>query len=339
MCIPDRLIRGVENTEQAPPLESLIDWCAFTIPDKKVLEEVLSLMGIPLPVFVQLPKGRLGYRTQKRHGHIVILSDGMPEMGIHVEMSGQGCRQFDASSGRWRDLISKVHGVGGHFARLDVAIDDRHGYFLLTEAKEKLLRREVRTRFRSGREMTGVRFSDKTGNDGCTLYFGTSKSDLKIRIYDKAAEQRIDGPWIRTEIECHRKHANNLAHHISAGKDQCFIVAGILKNYVAFVEPSDDLNKSRWKISPWWENFLGTVEKLSLASKRNVEINVQDIEAFLNRQAAPYIALLVKANGGDLSCVDKLIDNGEKRLKPHHYAMLNKLISMETRSSFCYKSE
>lgn len=319
--ISGSLIRGVENTEQVNSLESLIDWCAFTVPDWKALEAVLTVIGIAFQEFVPMPQGRLGYRVQKRCGQIWVLSDGKPEMGMHVEMSGQGCRQFDASSGRWRELISNILDVGGHFTRIDIAIDDRQGCFPLAKAKQKLIRREVRTRFRSGREITGVRFNDKLGNGGCTLYFGSAKSDIKIRIYDKAAEQRVTFPWIRVEAECRGKHATILAHHMLKSDNLGEIVAGVLKNYLTFVEPASDSNKARWPVSPWWDAFLGSVKKLPLTIKTK-ERKIQGVEAFLFNQVAPSLALWLKLNGGDLSCLTKLISCGEKRLKPYHLDML-----------------
>ncbi|BEH11833.1 hypothetical protein GSUET_34450 [Geobacter sulfurreducens subsp. ethanolicus] len=268
-----------------------------------------------------MPRGRLGYKVQRRCGNIVILSDGKPEMGMHVEMSGQGCRQFDINSGRWRELISNILDVGGHFTRIDIAIDDRQGCFPLEKAKEKLLHREVRTRFRSGREITGVRFSDKLGNDGCSLYFGSAQSDIKIRIYDKAAEQRVTFSWIRVEAECRGKLVNVLAHHMRMSDNLGEIVAGVLKNYLTFVEPSADSNKARWPVSPWWDAFLGSVNKLQMTIKKEVG-NIDGVEAYLYKQAAPSLALWLKANGGDLNCLLELIKSGEKRLKPHHLAML-----------------
>jgi phage replication initiation protein len=312
----------VQNTEQKPSLESLIDWCAFTVHDRKALEEVFSVIGISFQEFVQMPKGRLGYRNQQRCGHIVICSNGMPGMGIHVEMSGQGCRQFDETSGSWRDMIFKVFGVGGHFTRIDVAIDDRQGFIPLVEAKEKLLRREVRSRFKGGREITGVRFADNPGREGCTLYFGTPKSAIRIRIYDKAAEQAVDGVWIRTEVECRHEHANQLAWHLCNSDDQCAIVAGILKNYVVFVEPSIDSNKARWPVSPWWEDFLGSVQKLTLTKRKSDERTIQNVRNWVERNVATSLALLLEYEGGDTDFLVRLASQGKKRLKPHHFDML-----------------
>jgi phage replication initiation protein len=103
-------------------------------------------------------------------------------------LSGQGCREFDASSGRWRDLFNKVIEVGGRFSRIDVAIDDHDGHFSLDDVHEKMKRREVRSCFRKGRNIDNYDFTDKSVKVGKTLYFGSPNSETQIKFYDKAAE-------------------------------------------------------------------------------------------------------------------------------------------------------
>lgn len=318
---PPSTNRGVRNTTPLPHLEALIDWCAFTVSDQESFARVSELFGIGPEEFLQMPKGGFGYKSQVRCGNISIYSDGKPDMGIHVEMTGQGCRQFESRSGKWRELISRVFEVGGHFTRVDVAIDDREGYFSLLEVREKMERRELRSRFKEGRDTTSFSFSDESRRDGKTLYFGSTKSDAKIRIYDKAVEQGVDGLWIRTELECRRERANILARYLADSEDVGAIVAGVLKNYLAFVDPSTDSNKARWSISPWWEKFLGSVERLKLAMKK-AERTIEQVREWFEKQAAPSLALLLKFEGGDLDYLVKLSSDGEKRLKPKHLAML-----------------
>lgn len=318
---PPSTNRGVQNTTPLPRLESLVDWCAFTVADSGAWEKVLQVIGIPEKDFVQMPKGGLGYKSQKRSGHIAVFTDGKPDMGIHVEMSGQGCREFDASSGRWRELFSRVFEVGGHFTRLDVAIDDRQGLFFLSEIQEKMQRREVRSRFKEGRETTSYGFTDDPGRDGKTLYFGSMKSDAQIRIYDKAVEQGIEGVWIRTEVQCRRERANILAGYLCESDDLGAIAARVLKNYLAFIDPSSDSNKARWAVSSWWEKFLGAVERLKLTVKK-AERTIEQVREWFEKQVSPSLALIFMSAGGDLDYLVDLVTQGKKRLKPRHMAML-----------------
>jgi len=308
---------GAENTS----LASLIDWCAFTLKDSDSLEKVLSVIGIPYQDFIEMPKGGLGYKRQLRNGNIAIFEDGAEGMGIHIEMSGKGCREFDSFTGNWRGLFRRVHALSGHFSRLDVAIDDRLGMFSLEEVQEKMKRREVRSRFKKGRSTESYEFSDTPGKDGKTLYFGSGKSDIQIRIYDKAAEQGLDGVWLRTELECRNVRADILAQHLSVSDELGAIAAGVLKNYLAFIEPGTDSNKSRWAVSSWWSDFLGAVERVKL-SIRKIERTIDQVKEWTKKQVAPSLALLFKFFEGDFQFFDELISDGERRLKPRHLAML-----------------
>ena len=116
---------GAENTS----LASLIDWCAFTLKDSDSLEKVLSVIGIPYQDFIEMPKGGLGYKRQLRNGNIAIFEDGAEGMGIHIEMSGKGCREFDSFTGNWRGMFWRGHGLFGHLSPAAVAIDARIGMF------------------------------------------------------------------------------------------------------------------------------------------------------------------------------------------------------------------
>jgi DNA relaxase NicK len=43
---------------------------------------------------------------------------------------------------------------------------------------------------------------------GDTVYIGSPKSDIQLTIYNKAAEQKQDGDWLRIEITWRGKHAH-----------------------------------------------------------------------------------------------------------------------------------
>jgi phage replication initiation protein len=321
--ITEPLNRGVQNTEQEPSMKSLIDWCSFTVADRNALAEVFSVMGISLNTFVQVQKGKNYYKVQHRFGNIIILSDGMPGMGIHVEMSGQGCREFDASSGRWRDLLSRIIKVGGRFSRIDAALDDHKGHFSLDEIEGKVQRREVRTRFKQIRGINDYNLSDESSHDGKTIYFGSAKSEIQVRIYDKAAQQKAEGTWIRTEVVCRNRHANMLARYICETDNLGGIIGGILKNYLAFIDPSADSNRARWPVSSWWNKFQGAVERVKLTIKRKVKNAIQVIKNFFIKPIAPTSAQNLLSEGGDTGLLARVVSHGENQLTLHHLELLD----------------
>lgn len=111
-----------------------------------------------------------------------------------------------------------------------------------------------------------------------TLYFGSGKSDVQIRVYDKLSERK-DGNynvsedikvWNRTEIQLRDEKATFVADVLArkeAGESSIGeTVCGILKDYLRFTVKGKDTNRSRWKTAPFWDKFLGKVEALPLTT-------------------------------------------------------------------------
>jgi len=310
------------GAENPVPMVALIDWLTFTLPVIDPLK-VCELIGIVADEFIKMPKGGNGYLTQVKCGDITILSAGTVEMGCHVVFSGKGCRQYEARFGNvWPDLIKKVFDQGGQFARIDVALDEFDKRLSLAQIWDKVEKREIVSRFTKVQKQVEADLKTPAGeNAGYTIYFGSKQSLLFIRFYDKAKEQEVDYPWIRVEIVCRDSRAELLATAILSGQILSEITAGVLKNYLKFVDPSDDTNKSRWPVSKWWSDFIGDVEKIRLTIRKE-EISIQEKKDHLTRQYAPTFAMINKLDGNN-DFQDGLVRNGKLRLKPRHYAMLN----------------
>jgi phage replication initiation protein len=124
---------------------------------------------------------------------------------LHVDMTGQGCRQYESLHGDdWKNTLKLVFDRQGHFARIDVAIDDYDGMLSLPVIREKIDKRQVTSRFKIA---CGIIEYDLSGepnsNKGETIYLGSPQSRIKIRFYDKVKQQKADYLWTRAEIECH----------------------------------------------------------------------------------------------------------------------------------------
>lgn len=327
---------GAENTGRG--LEALIDWFQFTLPFQSP-DEAMDFLRIPKEDWEEKPKGALGYKGKMICGNIELYYDGGPNMGIHIRMSGQGCRQYEGRFGNvWPVLIKAVFDVGGHFSRLDAALDDYKGYFSIKQLERKVRKAEVRTVFgrnlkkdsntRGGR---GARLIEHicphTGESGGkTLYFGSGKSDIIIKFYDKAKKEGIRGIWNRTEIECRNKRADFIASHILNRQDIGAVIAGVLVNYLSFVDPSADTNKSRWPISKWWAIFLGKAEKVKLTIQQ-AEKTIEKKIKWIDTQVSTTLAILdiwARRKGENVYdyLIKSLIVKGMQRLKPSHYALL-----------------
>src|SRR5690554_2666510 len=78
-------------------LECIFDWIQFTIHGLTEHEVILQVLKLNPAEFMELPKGRYGYKQQLSSGHISVLFQGTEEMGVHVVISGTGCREYETS--------------------------------------------------------------------------------------------------------------------------------------------------------------------------------------------------------------------------------------------------
>lgn len=310
---------GVVNTRSN--VFALIDWVSFTIsecdPDKAI-----ELLGLEIGDFMEMPKGRYGYFCHKRLGHIGVFSEGKENMGVHVEITGKGCRELEGLKGDlWQSFFEKVLDKG-HFTRLDVAIDDKRGVFSIEDLYNQYKRGGLVSKFRKVRMLEETEISTVI-ETGRTLYFGHATSDVLIRAYDKGKQMQQEEMWNRFEIQARNERAQALGQYIASGQNIGSVASKVIRHYVKFVDSSEDSNKARWEVSAFWSDFLGVVDGLSLVIKKAEKTIEQTIE-WVKKQVAPAAALIIRHFKGDMSFFDELIFEGSQRLKPRHLALLNK---------------
>jgi phage replication initiation protein len=320
---------GAQNTLPTG-LRSLVDWVSFSFVFVHDLQKIFDILCIPATEFCDMPNGLHGYRKQKACGHIRILYEGTAEMGIHVEMSGQGCREFESYFNLgWDVFFDRVISNRGKFTRLDVAIDDFEGYFSVKQLIRKAKEGCCKSKFKKARYMETISLDDgSTG--GTTIYFGQPSSMIKIRVYEKNHERLSHGDdleegleiWNRTEIESKKERADLLAAAI-AYSDVALgtIIRGVLSNYLNFLDKGDDENKSRWKVSKFWQRFLNDVEPLIL-TKKAPDRSIQRIQHWVDRQIEPSLALLFLAKESNLDFLVEALNNGMERLTERDLQML-----------------
>lgn len=321
-CMPPNSNTGALFTNG---LTSLIDWVSFTV--KVPLENIYSLLKLPAEDFVEMKRGLNGYLGHLKRGSISILFNGQVEgMGVHVFMTGEGCREYENKHGnRWKELFLDVFGLGGHFTRLDSAIDDFKGYFKIEEIAEKVKRRELTSLFKKAGVQVSYDLADmegKKGNNGMTVYFGSKSSMIKVRMYEKSKQMGVGYFWNRVEVETHDERANLFVQEIVESDDLGKLTAGVLKRYLNFIEPSNDSNKSRCDISEWWNKFLGDVEKVKLTVKK-ITRTLTQVTMWVERQVSPSLALMKEKMGSAFtSYMQYLLFDGKDRWNQKHYALL-----------------
>lgn len=308
---------GVQNTMREEVPSILIDYLGCTYPEGTDIEGVKRRFGKD---WSQMDHGFLGYRSGLVNGGVKILYDGNPGMGIHVQVSGTGCRELEASGlvRDWQQFLVGLVQVA-RLTRLDVAMDDREELIDLDRVRDCIATNNVVTRFKGWSEDTSGKFGAEE-QQGRTISFGSRTSNTYLRMYNKAAERGVEGHWTRVEIEVKGENADALARKIIEG--DLGVVAGLLRNYIDFKVPSEgDTNRSRWKSQEWWEKFVAWAERVRLKLDPKVR-DLETVKAWLRMQVAPLLAVLVAAEGGDLAVLSKLTHEGKQRWKSRHHELL-----------------
>lgn len=316
-----------------------LDWLEFAVLDAQ-LQLVLDTLGLNWDDFTQLSKGRFGYHSQYKWsgGHVYLMftaTNGTENIdlktkinaksGIHVMITGQGCRQYSTKQDPIF-LIRRLYIMNKrvNFTRIDLAIDDKKSKVLdYDKIHDSAIAGHFTSRWSKWDEVVSRQTSTNTYL-GRTMYFGSQASDLFCRIYDKTlerkknADEEIPGKWTRLEMVYKKDRAKKLVDFLVNGeKPLGQLLRGSLRQYLRFLTPTTDQNKSRWPTTAWWDQLLDNVEKLQLTIKKDAK-TIEDMTAWVDKQISPTIAAILKAQEGDLDWLRKIIAKGSKRLSKRH---------------------
>jgi len=152
------------------------------------------------------------------------------EQGTLIQLSGQDLSILRNTGFGEFSLLSEVQKLG-KCTRLDFAVD----------LKEDLDLSELEDQWEEEKHVT--KFKKKPliirtlgGEDGYTMYLGSSKADVRIRVYDKAAQLKIpDDFWSRIELQARRKRADSLLDDMILG-DWYDVGRECITGYIDFPE-------------------------------------------------------------------------------------------------------
>lgn len=298
----------------------IIDFIQCTFPDGISLQQVKDFL--PKADWVELTHGSMGYRRSVSSGDIRLLYDGSKGMGIHLVVSGNGCRQLEgAGLTDWQEWLNLLIGSGVHFTRFDGAIDDKAGLIDLGQVWKSIQEGSISTHCQTFRQIESI--NTRKGQPGRTVYIGSTKSEVQMRMYDKAAEQgqaEEEGTWVRVELQTRGKSADTVVRvFIQQGAP---VISQVIAGFIQFKEPNtDDSRRDRWQVASWWAEFLRYAEKLSL-SVQPMKKTLAEVKEWCMRQVAPTLALMVRAAGGNYGDILELVDNGMERLSRKHLAII-----------------
>lgn len=293
----------------------IMDWLEFTLLKGFDIEWVSSLFSIALDSFEDLPKGGLGYKKQKFFNNIRLYYDGNVGMGLHIVVSGQGCRYLESQGKNLFDMLDYLYSLDNvNLSRVDIALDTDIN--ILSKVLKSIEKDLYSSKSRNIKVISSLTDSKLQAD---TLYIGSRSSLLMVRIYNKAIEQGVEIPWYRVEIVLKKDRIVMAVPFLRQNISHAF--AGILTNYF---RPLQSLKgqKCRSPTANYWVKFLGDIEKISLYSNPECK-TIEDKYSWVVNQVEPTIALLSTAFEGD-EWLKAVVENGKKRLKEKELRLLQK---------------
>ena len=276
----------------------LYDWVSITSKIHST-QNFMELLGLQDMIW-ELLKGGNGYRDRLYWGGISILYNGREDMGVFLDMSGQGCRSFESfGTGDFEELFAEVRENPDemNLTRLDIAFDDHEGLLNIDLLRDDTEDKNFVSKFRQCAFTWS--YDNQTDIRGLTIEHGSMSSEIFLRIYDKAAERGfLDGRhWVRVELQLRRDRAFAfLEAPGTIGQRFC----GVLRNYLRYVQdPGADSNKRRWPTTAYWDRLLDGAAPIRLYEKPGAEYNLMNLEDYVYKQAGGAVATLLQIVGDE----------------------------------------
>ena len=270
-------------------------------------------------------KGINGYNCCYSYDNIYLYyHSNRPEMGIHIKMSGQGCRDFEALGLDYIDLFHKLNNYIVNYNRIDISIDDfTNNYFDLNKLFYYVKKGSLVSKFHSVLRLQKISLSD-IKDLGNTLQFGSKASNVQVTFYDKLKERIsqdfiVDSDikfWFRTEVRFRHDVAKSLVYAIIENSANInYVVKGVLSDYISFRSlNSNDSNISRRKVASFWLKFLENIDSLKL-SNYLPENSIVKKERWLLESTSKSNLMVVLSKLDNLKVDDHTVDYLLKLLK------------------------
>ena len=285
----------------------LVDWLTFSVKEQDPAKVIREYLGLDPELFQDAGYGLLGYNRVLRFSDICVCyepreNDFFRDMGVCVSMSGNGCRAFETMSKLTQAGQDSVFPTlfqllaadeTANVSRLDIACDDREGFLNMEEIVEKVQANEINSRMTKRSVIVSF---DGTQRSGSTIYLGAPSSDFRVRIYDKALEEGVDGHWIRVELVMRHKNAAAFVAQMNSAPSVGKLAAQVVNDKFSFIE-RDDSNITRCTVCGWWQSFVDELESVRLVARCVIQHSVERIENWIESQVGPSLAVILNTLG------------------------------------------
>lgn len=190
------------------------------------------------------------------------------------------------------------------FSRVDLAVDDIGcNYYSCDDIVCLIENGQLVSKIKQydNRVPRTIREGKKLGH---TVYLGSNKSDIKLRIYDKRLEQLekhkedCGHEWIRWELELKDSRADLAVKKLIKNKKLSHVCVGILGNYCRFIIP-DNKNRSRCSTEPVWSAFIDSMERMSVYMPSDPK-TIDDTKRWIDENVGASISAVIESDGGSL---------------------------------------
>lgn len=266
----------------------LFDWLTVSFTDDYGFADIIGILGIDRCFEEQKTGSRLKYGHRLAFDGISVHytedSDNRPNKGVCLEMSGQGCRDFETfGKNDWVALFTDIAEMHGTITRLDVAYDDFTGVLPLDIIADMAKVGLFTARSKAYEVHYSYKQRDKCG---LTVSHGSRTSDTFIRIYDKRAERNAWDElehWVRCEIQMRKNCAQGFLDRLEELGSLGAAFTGVLQNYLTYRCKTSDSNLSRSPAAPWWQRFVKDAEALRIHCTKGIDYNKDRLAAHIDR--------------------------------------------------------
>ncbi|WP_265460264.1 replication initiation factor domain-containing protein [Enterococcus sp. HY326] len=280
----DKVLDYIAESERHEPLECIFDYVRVTFPMHNQERLFNKVLRIRQEFFAEIDSHQFGYMGVFQLDYIkVAYSAKNDDRGLMIELSGQGCRQFEAflqaQNRTWFDFFYDCLDFNCRFTRIDIAVNDYKEYLSIPTLLNKVLRQELISKFDLFRFNGSGRIS-KRQQEGTTIYFGSSKSEFYIAFYQKNYEHakklglRVEDIPIKNRYELRFKNdraMNAILEYLRLGS-LTDIILGVLNDYLLFVDGKRGVKRKYWKPNKKWQFFIGDVGAVKLVTEPNEKL-------------------------------------------------------------------
>lgn len=251
----------------------------------------------------QQRKGLYGYTCSAWYDGIVYAYGGADT--IYIQLSGTGCRTWESTHPglAWERWIAYLQASykSLHVSRLDIACD--------TFGLLKL--RTLQAYTRASRYISQWRtYLIQEGSAEMAVIWGSSKSDFRLRIYDKTLERIVKGGvdestvpkgWVRCEFQLRNDAAASFIRSWQANGNIGLTFCGIMRNQLLYVSKYDGKNRDRATLAKWWQKLLGDGERIHMAYDAGKDYNFDSLKRFVFHQAGSSLKAYLSIMDGDIT--------------------------------------